>query len=200
MLGAGVVSTTSARAAVSGHASDITAKLSAHLARYAGFGDKETGTPGELAAADCIAASLKGAGYDIETDSFTVPRFSAARTGLHVGDRQMAIKPQPVVTPTSPEGISAKTCVIRKPYQARDATGRIAIIIPPYGRHASIASVEIKPLVTAAVANGAQAMVIVPDGPTGATGPGQSTHTQSQNGFFEPNCVWVDAPASGSIR
>ena len=33
------------------------------------------------------------------------------------------------------------------------------------------------------------------------TGPGQSTHTQSQNGFFEPNCVWVDAPASsGSIQ
>jgi hypothetical protein len=33
------------------------------------------------------------------------------------------------------------------------------------------------------------------------TGPGQSTHTQSQNGFLEPNCVWVDAPASsGSIQ
>ena len=35
----------------------------------------------------------------------------------------------------------------------------------------------------------------------GITGPGQSTHTQSQNGFLEPNCVWVDAPASsGSIQ
>ncbi|WP_210180586.1 hypothetical protein, partial [Bradyrhizobium jicamae] len=27
-------------------------------------------------------------------------------------------------------------------------------------------------------------------------GPGQSTHPQSQNGFLEPNCGWVDAPAS----
>jgi hypothetical protein len=33
------------------------------------------------------------------------------------------------------------------------------------------------------------------------TGPGQSTHTQSQNGFLEPHCAWVDAPASsGSIQ
>ena len=33
------------------------------------------------------------------------------------------------------------------------------------------------------------------------TGPGQSTHPQSQNGFLEPNCGWVDAPASsGSIQ
>jgi polar amino acid transport system substrate-binding protein len=30
---------------------------------------------------------------------------------------------------------------------------------------------------------------------------GQSTHPQSQNGFLEPNCGWVDAPASsGSIQ
>ena len=33
------------------------------------------------------------------------------------------------------------------------------------------------------------------------TGPGQSTHPESQNGFFEPNSGWVDAPASsGSIQ
>ena len=33
------------------------------------------------------------------------------------------------------------------------------------------------------------------------TGPGQSTHAQSQIGFLEPNCAWVDAPASsGSIQ
>jgi hypothetical protein len=33
------------------------------------------------------------------------------------------------------------------------------------------------------------------------TGPGQSTPAQSQNGFFEPNCAGVDAPASsGSIQ
>ena len=27
------------------------------------------------------------------------------------------------------------------------------------------------------------------------TGPGQSTHPQSQNGFLEPNCGWVDPRA-----
>ena len=79
----------------------------------------------------------------------------------------MAIKPQPVVVPTSSEGVSAKACIIRKPYQAKGAAGRIAFLVPPFGRHASIGSAEIKPLVTAAVANKAQAIVIVPEGPTG---------------------------------
>ena len=33
------------------------------------------------------------------------------------------------------------------------------------------------------------------------TGPGQTTRAQSQNGFFEPNCARVVAPASsGSIQ
>jgi hypothetical protein len=166
--GAGVICAASAGAAFAADpASDVTAQLSKDLVRYAGFGDKESGTPGELAAADWIADSLKEAGYEIENDSFMVPRFSSVRTGLHVGTRQVAIKPQPVVVPTPSEGISAKACIIRKPYQARGAAGRIAFLVPPYGRHASIGSAEIKPLLTAAVANKAQAIVIVPDGPTG---------------------------------
>jgi len=165
--GAASLPVTAAARIRAGQDDDTIARLGAQLARHAGFGDKESGTFGELATADWIASELQASGFALRTDSFTIPRFEARVAMLQLGSRQIAVKPQPVVVPTSAAGITAGACIIRRPYQAKDAAGHIAFVVAPYGRHASINSAEIKPLLAAAVTNGAAAIIIVPEGPTG---------------------------------
>ena len=145
----------------------LTRQLQADLERYAGLGDKLSGGEGDLAAADWIARRLSALDYEIERQPIGVPYFEPRHCGLEAGDASARVWAQPPVVATGAEGVTAPLAVVRAAFEAPDACGRIALLVLPYGRHASMQSPQIAPLVKAAAAAGAVALVIVPTGPTG---------------------------------
>ncbi|MBN9474880.1 MAG: hypothetical protein J0H72_12555 [Burkholderiales bacterium] len=146
---------------------DLVRELKADLERYAAFGDMMSGGAGDLAAADWIAERMAGMGYAVARQAFDIPCFEPAECTLTAGGFTATLHAQPPVTSTSPAGLAAPLAVVRSPHDAGDARGRIALIVLPHGRHASMQSPAIRPLVQAAAKAGAVALVIVPVGPTG---------------------------------
>jgi len=140
-------------------------QLQRDLERHAAFGDKLSGSPGDHATADWIAHRLAEAGYDVQRQPLDVPGFAPVDCSLQVGDAHAELWPQPPVADT--EGVTAPLAVVRAPYEAEDARDRIALLVLPHGRHASLQSPPAQGLVEAAAAAGARALVIVPTGPTG---------------------------------
>ena len=49
---------------------ELAQRLAADLARHAGFGDKFSGGPGDLATADWVAGRLRTAGYRVAESTF----------------------------------------------------------------------------------------------------------------------------------
>jgi len=140
-------------------------ELQRDLERHAGFGDKIAGGPGEAATAQWISERLTALGYEVSWQPVPVPGFAPADCSLVAGAARAALWPQPPVVPAA--GVTAPLAVLRAPYEAGDARGRIALLVLPYGRHASIRSPAVLPLVHAAAGAGALGLVIVPTGPTG---------------------------------
>lgn len=145
----------------------LTRQLQADLVRYAALGDKVSGGDGDLAAADWIAQRLAALGYEVQRQAVEVPVFEPRHCALQAGDATACVWPQPPVVPTGAAGITAPLAVVRAPFEAPDARGRIALLVLPYGRHASMQSPLVVPMAKAAEAAGALALVIVPTGPTG---------------------------------
>lgn len=142
-------------------------QLQADLAQHAGFGDKIAGGAGDSAVADWIAQRLSGLGYEVQRQSVDVPVFRPSDCSLAAGQAIAQVWPQAPVVSTGAAGITAPLAVLRAPFEAPDARGRIALLVLPHGRHASMQSPPIAPLVQAAEGAGALALVIVPTGPTG---------------------------------
>lgn len=140
-------------------------ELQADLASYAGFGDKISGGAGEAAAADWIAQRLAALGYAVQRQPVPVPLFEPSTCVLKAGDAEVTVWAQAPVTRT--EGVTAPLAVLRSIDEAPLARERIALVVLPHGRHASIRSPQMLPLMQAAAAAGARAIVIVPTGPTG---------------------------------
>lgn len=142
-------------------------RLAEDLRRHASFGDKWSGSPGDLATSAWIRQRLQRSGFAVERVEFEVPRFEAATSRLTVGEKAIEVAPQPIVVATPPEGVQAQGVLVREPFEAAAAKGRIAFLVLPYDRHAAIFMGATPPLLEPAVAAGASAIVIVPTGPTG---------------------------------
>lgn len=156
-----------ARADASTNVPTLQARLRADMESYAAFGDKVSGSRGDIASAKWIGKCLSEAGFAVDQVDFPVPVFETQVAELRVGDRRISVAPQPIVVQTPSKGITAQAVLVRDGFEARNVSGRIAVIVLPYGRHAAIFSGEVKPLLDEVVKHSPAAIVIVTTGPTG---------------------------------
>lgn len=167
LAGAAVLAATSSVKAATANGSVLRHRLDADMQSYASFGSKLSGTRGDLDAAKWIGDRLSGAGFEVRRADFPVPMFDTAIAELRVGERRIEVAPQPIVVPTGSNGITAPLRLVRDEAEARGVTGKIAVIILPYGRHAAIFSGAVKPLLDQVVRHSPIAILIVTTGPTG---------------------------------
>ncbi|TAJ71931.1 MAG: hypothetical protein EPO51_12505 [Phenylobacterium sp.] len=128
------------------------------LERYAGFGDKAAGGPGDIACGEWLEGQLKALGYACERQPFEVPAYEGEAPTLSIEDAQACLIPQAIVVPTP--GLTGRLFVPNR------GQGEIALLVLPYARW-STAKGEVERRVKAAVAAGAKAAVVVTTGPTG---------------------------------
>jgi len=147
--------------------SQVLDRLQQRLDRHAAFGIKRAGGEGELASAQWIAETLTGAGFAVETTQSQVPWFEAEVAELRCGETAAIVHPQPVVTPTGSDGITAPLIPVRHFSEAAAARDAIALVVTPHARHATIQGPATGPLIKACADAGASAIVLVTTGPSG---------------------------------
>ncbi|RYY24582.1 MAG: twin-arginine translocation signal domain-containing protein [Sphingomonadales bacterium] len=142
--------------------------VAADLEKYIGFGSKQAGGPGDIAAGTWLAAELEQLGFKIERQDVSTPFFTSQRCELVCGTATAAVWPQPIVTPTPPEGMTGPLVRVNAAGKA-DAppTGAIALVDLPYGRWSTAMAKPIREPITAAFAAGAKAVVAITNGPSG---------------------------------
>jgi hypothetical protein len=150
------------------------AALQAILERYAGFGDKASGGPGDIASGAWLEGELAGLGYACRRQAFDVPFFEVRDASLACGDARASVIPQAIVTPTGPQGLTAP---IRLADGHDDLKGAIALVVLPYKRWVALADPQAARALSEAVRRGAAGVVLVTTGPTGeAIALNVSTH------------------------
>lgn len=130
------------------------------LERYAGFGDKAAGGPGDIACGEWIEGELKALGYACERQPFDVPAYGGEAPTLSIEGATAAVIPQAIVVPTPAGGL------IGRLYTPGRSKGDIAVIVLPHARW-STAKGAVERVVQGAVHTGAKAVVLVTTGPTG---------------------------------
>lgn len=148
----------SAGAATAAPAASAEAEAQRILERYYGFGDKASGGPGDEACGAWLEAELKALGYACTRQAFDIPAYEGEAT-LVAGAARADLIPQAIVTPTPPAGLTA-------PLHLQGRTGAIALLVLPHARWSTIKG-EVERRVAAAIAAGAEAVVLVTTGPTG---------------------------------
>ena len=145
---------------------DLTRRIAADLAQHAGFGDKFSGGPGDVATANWIAGRLRAAGYRVDTSTFDAPFFVKRAARLTSGSASADVIPQAPVVPTSPRGVTGRLALVEgTPGDVRD---RVALVVLPPARHAALfADRGIGRTIKSVAAAGARAIVIVTTGPSG---------------------------------
>jgi hypothetical protein len=144
----------------------LTGRIHADLVRHAGFGDKFSGGPGDLATASWIAGRLRDSGYRVAESEFDAPYFVKRTARLTAGNGAADLLPQAPVVATASRGVTAPLALVEA--EVGDVHGRIALIVASFGRHAALFPDRgIGQTVRAAAERGAAAVVIVTTGPSG---------------------------------
>jgi hypothetical protein len=163
---AGALAATSggaAEAAPTAPAADA-AWLQAVIERFAGFGVKASGGPGDTASGAWLEHDLTALGFRCERQAIDVPYADIRNATLAVGDHRAGVFPQAIVKTTPPGGLTA-------PLRLASGDGRldgaIALIVLPYRRWVSMAEAAVSRGLSDAFARGALAAVLVTTGPTG---------------------------------
>jgi hypothetical protein len=154
-------------------ADDVTAQIRRDLERHASFGDKFSGSPGDLATANWIAERLRGYGYRVQELEFDAPFFVKRAARLASGAAVVEVLAGAPVVPTGPSGVTAPLALFENGSNrpVSDARGKIALAIAPFARHAALGAGGIGKTVKDLAAAGASAVALVTTGPTGeATG------------------------------
>jgi hypothetical protein len=142
--------------------------LRADLERHASFGDKFSGGPGDNATAEWVAERLRKSGYHVEESSFDAPFFVRRAARLASGAAAADVVAQAPVVPTGPRGVTAPLALVADDGKVGDVSGRIALVVAPFARHAALfADRGIGQTVVEAARLGAAAIVIVTTGPSG---------------------------------
>lgn len=146
----------------------IVASVAGDLSRYIGFGNKQSGGPGDQACGEWLEQELAAHGFATERQQFSVPWFEAEQAELASGEARASVWPQPIVRTTSAEGLAAPLVRVDAAGRAaRPLQGAIALVDLPFGRWSAMNWPGVKTPVDAAFASGAAACVIVTSGPTG---------------------------------
>jgi len=128
------------------------------LERYAGFGDKAAGGPGDNACGEWLEGELKALGYACERQPFDVPTYEGEAPTLSLDGATATLVPQAIVIPTP--GLTGRLFVPNR------GQGEIALLVLPHARW-STAKGEVERRVKAAAVAGAKAAILVTTGPTG---------------------------------
>lgn len=124
------------------------------LERYASFGDKASGGPGDEASGAWLEGELKPLGYVTRRQPFEVAAYDGEAT-LSSGGAKANLIPQAIVVPTPAGGITG-------PLHGGDRDGGIALVVLPYSRWSTALGV-VEQRVKAAKGD---AVVLVTTGPT----------------------------------
>ena len=142
--------------------------IAADLARYIGFGNKQSGGPGDEACGAWMEQRLRQSGFATTRQAFDVPFFDSATATLSSGAISADVWPQPIVRATGPDGLRGRLVrVDASGNAAGDLGGAIALVDLAHARWSSMFWPGVKGPVDAAFAGGAAACVIVTNGPTG---------------------------------
>lgn len=143
-------------------------RVAADLARYIGLGSKQAGGAGDNAAGEWLVSELEQLGFTVERQSVPTPFFQTQRAELLCGEVRTSVWPQPIVTPTGPDGVTGPLVRINANGQSDGPlTGAVALVDLPYGRWSSALAKPIREPINAAFAAGARAVVVITNGPTG---------------------------------
>jgi len=171
--GAGLLGLAAGGPAAAAGAADAAA-LQASLERYAGFGVKASGGPGDAACGAWLEAELGRAGYACRRQAFEVPFFEIRNASLACGEARATVVPQAIVAPTGPQGLTGP---LRLVAGREDLSGVIALAVLPHKRWVALADPQVAGPLAEAVRRGAAGVVLVTTGPTGeAIALNVSTH------------------------
>lgn len=133
------------------------------LERYAGFGDKASGGPGDDACGAWLEGELARAGYACERQRFETPYFTVRQATLTAGGARAEVIPQAVVVGTGPAGVRGPLRLAETP---GPMDGAIAVVVLPYKRWSTSLDPQFRRRVLDALLRGAVACVAVTTGPT----------------------------------
>jgi len=164
--GAGLLSVAAVgpAAAAGGQVAANPVELQAMLERFAGFGAKASGGPGDEACGAWLEGELARMGYATRRQRIDVPFFTVRQATLTSSASQAAVVPQAIVAPTGPQGLTAPLRLASTP---GDLAGAIALVVLPYRRWVALAEPQIAHALADAVSRGAAGVVVVTTGPTG---------------------------------
>ena len=180
LIGAGVLAAASQARAAPVEMLDA-AWLQAVLERFAGFGVKASGGPGDTASGAWLEGDLAALGYRCERQAFEVPYAEVRKATLVVGDKSAAVFPQAIVKTTGADGL---TLPIKAAATGGSLDGAIALVVLPFSRWVSMAQPAIGAALRDAFDRGAAAAVVVTTGPTGEV-IGLNV-SPSESGFQKP--------------
>lgn len=152
-------------------ASDVdtatTNRIAADVGTYIEFGNKQSGGVGDRACGHWLAGELEAAGFAVQMPKLSVPFFDAGDCTIQAGESRTILRPQPIVVPTPPTGVSGPLVRVDSAGQASaPLAGAIALIDLPYGRWSSALAKPIRGPIDQALGSGAKAAVVITDGPT----------------------------------
>ena len=145
-----------------------TDRIAADLDRYAGYGIKASGGAGDIAVGDWLDEELAALGYATERQPLTVPFFDADTAFAETGTARAEVIAQAVVIPTGAKGLSGPLVRVDAATGTASADrlrGAIALVDLPFARWSS--ATPVRAFVTALFDAGAQAALLVTNGPTG---------------------------------
>lgn len=131
--------------------------------RYASFGDKAAGGPGDSACGEWLEGELKALGYAVRRQGYEAPAFDAKVVELTTGAAKATVIPQAIVVTTAAGGLTGP---LRVAGESPGAADSIALVAMPYSRWSTIRG-PAERLVKAAIAEGAAGVVLITTGPTG---------------------------------
>ncbi|QTC93318.1 hypothetical protein IFJ75_11410 [Brevundimonas goettingensis] len=144
------------------------ALIEADLNSYVGFGNKRAGGPGDMACGDWLAGEIEKAGYAVERQTFQAPFFEATKAELTLEGSTVPVYPQPIVTPTGPDGVTGPLVRVDVAgHFTGSLQGAIALVDLPFARWSSALPRPVRGPIDAAFAAGAKAVVAITNGPTG---------------------------------
>lgn len=138
--------------------------LQAVLERYAAFGGKASGGPGDEACGAWLEGELRRAGYACRRQVFDAPFLDLRAANLAAGAASAGLTANPLAPVTGPGGVSGPLRLASVP---GDLQGAIALVVLPHKRWVTLVDPMAARPLEDALARGAAAAVLVTTGPTG---------------------------------
>ena len=147
---------------------DPTALIRQDLERYIGFGEKRSGGDGDNACGDWMEQALVSLGFETRRQTFSAPYFEPQTCTLSCDGAEANVWAQPIVVPTSQEGLTAPLVRVDSQGQtSHSLSGAIALVDLSHARWSSMFWPGVANPVRAAFEAGARACVIITNGPSG---------------------------------